>query len=99
MKECRVTLMAGELDCSKIPDRNCILMANEGVRDGNVEQIYQTLKRYSTRLLQIYVQAHSPGGQWVDKCKKSPIIANVANSILSEREEQSHQAPLQAKGL
>lgn len=85
MKECKVSLMGGQIDCSNMSGRRCALMDNEGASEGKLNAMFQTFGEMSTEILQRLTRTHSLGGYRANDCIASPQIVRVATAILNER--------------
>jgi len=88
MKECRVSLMGGRIDCSKMSGGRCALMDNEGVPEGKLNAMWQTFRGMSTETLQRLTHTHSSGGFRANDCLASPQIDRVATAVLNERRQE-----------
>ena len=75
MKECGIVFEALCLRCSDFPKGKCLLMANDAIADGYIDNLLPALRKQSTSYLQGCLVAHSPGGQYADLCKSSPVSA------------------------
>ena len=87
MKECKVSLVGGLIDCSSLSGDKCALLDNGRVPGGNLVAMPQVFKSMSTEILEEYKSVHSPGGILAKDCKASPQIAKAATLVLNDRQQ------------
>lgn len=87
MKECGLELYGGFAKCCELDNGRCVVLQNESVPGGKLEELPNTLKRESTNSLDMYKRAHSKGGFYFEKCKASPQIVEAVEKEIERRKQ------------